>query len=93
MLLNWGAGSVPPPEGWLSNLPGLRVEQGELDEVLLNWGDRDVTLPEAAGVPEPSSLLLAAVLVGLMAWRVSRDGRRTFARAVSRDGRRTRRQS
>jgi hypothetical protein len=63
VLLNWGVPGVPPPEGWLSNLPGLIVDQRELDSALLHWGDVRVSITDGRGVPEPSGLLIVAVML------------------------------
>jgi hypothetical protein len=64
VLLNWGDELIDPAAaGWANDLPSGAIDQKELDSVLLHWGSGDAVA--AAGVPEPSSLLLVAM--GLVA--------------------------
>jgi hypothetical protein len=55
VLLNWGTSLAQP---WVDGT----VDQAELDSVLLNWGN-EAALGASAGVPEPATWLLAAVLL------------------------------
>jgi hypothetical protein len=67
VLLNWGDDLANPvAAGWTNGAPDGAVDQGELDAVLLNWGSAASTVG-AAGVPEPSTLILLAIGLGLMA--------------------------
>jgi hypothetical protein len=77
VLLNWGSEITDPAAaGWLNDLPSGPVDQGELDKVLLGWGS---TAEDATGaaIPEPSSLLLVAVVaMAAVAVRVALHRRR-----------------
>jgi hypothetical protein len=70
VLLNWGQSGVPA--GWTNDLPDGNIDQAELDGVLLNWGNV-AALGSAAGVPEPSTLLLMLVAAGLGIGLVRRE--------------------
>lgn len=39
--LNWGQPAVPPPAGWVNDLPSGTIDQDELDRVSLNWGNEE----------------------------------------------------
>ncbi|MEL7089170.1 MAG: PEP-CTERM sorting domain-containing protein, partial [Planctomycetota bacterium] len=67
---NWGQAVNPPGWAAVDQRQGV-VSQGELDNVLLNWGDTaspnlsGLSSGSASVVPEPGSLVLA--LAGSMA--------------------------
>jgi hypothetical protein len=67
VLLNWGAGATPPPNGWVRDLPTGLVDQDELDAILLNWGAAAQLAPANARVPEPAGvvMLCLSLLIGL----------------------------
>jgi hypothetical protein len=72
VLLDWGAGIGEPRVGdWRHDVPD-RVNQFALDAVLLAWGDRSpAKLMGAGAVPEPATLVLAAIVIpaaSLSAW-------------------------
>ena len=70
VLLNWGAGGSPPPDGWVSNAPTGLIDQAELDAVLLNWGTSRESRSARATIPEPHTLLLLlTAVVALAGWR------------------------
>jgi uncharacterized protein YjbI with pentapeptide repeats/outer membrane protein assembly factor BamB len=65
VLLNWGADATSPPAGWVNDIPRGSIDQEELDKVLLNWGSMSTSVA-AAGVPEPSTVILAMLMVVLL---------------------------
>jgi hypothetical protein len=68
VLLNWGAGAMTPPEGWVNDLPSGLIDQDELDRVLSSWGDLGIMpFQGAVAVPEPASstILLVCLLIAL----------------------------
>lgn len=73
VLLHWGEPGIP--NGWVNDLPVGNIDQNELDGVLLHWGMMANQMA-AAGVPEPSTVCLAGMLVAfasirvLAAWRM-----------------------
>jgi hypothetical protein len=71
VLLNWGADAAVVPEGWVADLPEGFIDQDELDGVLLAWGNMLESPVAAAAVPEPSTILLAiVVLISMYGQRV-----------------------
>jgi hypothetical protein len=77
VLLNWGDNLFNPyAAGWINDVPSGAIDQEELDNVLLNWGDTIAgpALGAAAGVPEPRTATLAAILL----WFIAISTRRRF---------------
>jgi amidase len=69
VLLNWGrpaSGGLLASVGWINDTPAGRqlLDQDELDRVLLNWGRVDLRTVGAPGVPEPSTAVLLALILG-----------------------------
>lgn len=59
VLLSWGDESVSTPDGWIRNLPDGRIDQSELDDVLLHWATtQNPESPSITVVPEPSAVLI-----------------------------------
>jgi hypothetical protein len=69
VLLNWGNATVPPPAGWVSDLPEGQVDQDELDGVLLHWGNAAEQV-SAASIPEPAAAALTLICACLMLGRI-----------------------
>ena len=61
VLLNWGDTAPPVPAGWVNEQPAGLIGQAELDGVLLNWGNSALA-GSIAGVPEPSTFVMALLL-------------------------------
>ena len=69
VLLGWGSDVIP--ETWLNDLPTGRIDQEELDKVLLGW-ENFIPTPAATAIPEPTTALLAVVLLGICPRCISR---------------------
>jgi hypothetical protein len=64
VLLHWGHPADQVPPEWTSDPPNGLVDQDELDPVLLGWGSvADGQAADAVGVPEPSSLGSACIIL------------------------------
>jgi hypothetical protein len=64
VLLGWG--DIGPKDGWNGWGIQASIAQDELDGVLLNWGTL-APEPSAPPVPEPSAVVLALIMSGLLA--------------------------
>ena len=72
VLLNWGGTAPPVPAGWVNDQPDGLIGQTQLDGVLLNWGNTSLQAASANAVPEPQSLLLVAMALGLLSTATTR---------------------
>jgi hypothetical protein len=63
LLSNWGAGVPPVPSGWTGSPPSAAsIDADELSALLSNWG-----FGTSTAIPEPSSLLVVAMAIGVAA--------------------------
>ena len=68
LLNNWGHTVPPVPAGWLGNPQPTApaIDNDELTALLNNWGHHTPGAGAGAAVPEPGSIVLAAIgLIGL----------------------------
>ena len=68
----WGSDANDVPATWENDPPEGFVDQAELDKVLGNWGAQAAGLGTAAGVPEPSTVVLLALAAALGLWQARR---------------------
>lgn len=69
VLLNWGDSVVPAEWIATDQFDGVQVSQNELDGVLLNWGSGT---PPNAAIPEPTTMLTFAAVLGTLSTRSRR---------------------